>query len=466
VAFTFPVAPTVAVGDEITSTQLVGLANAVNARLRSGIADGAERVAYLTRNAFLQMVNPSGDVWSPQSHFFTQRQAADPEHAEWPEGEPGEDNGATVGSNWPTYIYGAAALDLDSEAVRLTDPNYGLPVEPAGPTILDHWRLGQQQRGAYDPATGALASPAFTAARAYAAIRWRWWSPQGASFGGYFASPALHVTPCEDPDATDGYPAPPNFDLFFTNLLTAATTTYPGTCQDGPSLSVPGMYDLHVYAWGESPWAYYVLLNDGTLDELSKTEWVIGPFSGEPRLARAWGSHFERFMHRFAGEFRGVEANEQAMRGRSSTKYKLAADFGRILRQQYLLAPQRGVQVGDTIEAQYISATLGVGQSLGPLTAAEGCVFAALLADGSTASPSAPVSATGANGLALGGVGVSPASPYQVLTFHPAPTQLTITAGTGFSGGVTVEVLELLEYTPGPWDVFLLMRVGGARMSP
>ena len=453
-SLTYPVAPTVAAGDAITSTQLAGLADAINARLRCGLGDGAERVAFLTRNAFLQLQNPSGDVYLPQSHFFTQRQMADPEHTEWPEAEVGEDNGATTGSNWGAYVFGSEAIDLQSEAVRLTDPIEGFITTPASTGTLDLWQLGKQQRGAYDPVTGAIACPAFTAAREYSKIRWRWWSPQGASWGGYFPSPALNVTACEDPDASDSYPAPPNFNVFFTNLSTGATTSYPGTCSDGPSLSVPGMYDDHIYAWGETPWAYYVMLNNGTVDELSKTEWIIGPFSGEPRLGRAWAGMFERFGHRFAGEFRGVEANEKAMRARSVTRYKLAPNFRAIVSSQYLLAPQNGTQSGNEIPPIYQSAALGRGQST-VMTAADGMVFAGMLVTGSGS-----VSVTDQDGAAVG----SASGLASVGVFSPTAASLTLTASDSTSS-VQVELLELLPYTPGPWDLFMMFRVGSARLA-
>lgn len=453
-SLTYPVAPTVAAGEAITSTQLAGLANAINARLRCGLGDGAERVAYLTRNAFLQLQNPSGSVYLPQSHFFTQRQMAEPEHTEWPEGEAGEDNGATTGSNWGAYVFGNDDIDLQPEAVRLTDPVEGFITTPASTSTLDLWQLGKLQRGAYDPTTGAIACPAFTAAREYSKIRWRWWSPQGASWGGYFASPALNVTPCEDPNASDGYPAPPNFNVFFTNLSTGATTSYPGTCSDGPDLSTPGMYDDHIYAWGDTPWAYYVMLNNGTVDELSKTEWIIGPFSGEPRLGRAWAGMFERFGHRFVGEFRGIEPNEKAMRARSTARYRLAPNFRDIVRRQYLLAPQNGTQSGNEITAIYQSASLGHGQSA-MMNAASGMVFAGMLVTGSGS-----VTATDSDGDVVG----SASGPASVAAFDPTATSVTLTASDS-SSGVQVELLELLPYTPGPWDVFMMFRVGGAVLA-
>lgn len=457
-SYSWPLAPTVSPGEPITSTQLAGLANAWNARLRSGIGDCAQRVHYYTRNAFLAMVNPSGDVPWPQSHFLYQRQAPEPENAEWPDGEPGFDNGAAIGSNWPAYVFGSEDLGINDEATRLNDPTYGgLPVDPGGTTGRHYWELGKAQRGAYDAGDGAIACPAFTAARSYAAIRWRWWSPQGSSFGGYFPTPEVSATPCEDPNTSDDYPPPPNLDVFFTNLEDATIKSYAGTCSDGPDLSTPGMYDSHVYAIGYAPWAYYVVLNDGTVEELPTNLWVEGPYTGEPKLSRRWGNHLERSMHRFAGEFRGVEANEQAMRGRSRDYARKAADFRRIVGRQYLLAPARGIHGGGYVTPIYHTLTVPAGGESAAITADAGFVLAAFMAEGDAG---AAVEALDASGAVLAQATANPGG--SIGTLHPAPESLRFRSVSG--GGVQIEVAELMQYTPAPWDVFLVMRLGGARL--
>lgn len=449
-SLTFHRANRVETGDPVTSGQLVDLALAFNDRLRSGIADGAERILYYTRNAFLNIDASAG---LPQSHFFTQRQTVDPEHSEWPTGGPGESNGAELGANFPAFVFGSESLGLVDEGRRLTDPLVGgMPVEPAANTPQGYWELGKRQRGAYDSTTGAMASPSFAAARAYAAIRWRWWSPHGSSWGGFFPSPAVSATPCEDPDTSDEYGPPVNFEVFFTSLADGVTVkAYSGTCQDGPDLSTPGMYDDHIYAIGYAPWAYYVMLNDGTLEELSTNEWVEGPYAGEPQLLRAWGNHFERFGHRFAGELRGSEANAQAMVGRTVTKASRAFNHGRFLRQQYLLAPSKGMQAGDEVVSEYLTLSMSPGAEQS-LFASAGFVFAAIFVIG-TGSVS-----VASGGQIIGTVAANAAG--RALALHPAPAEMILSS----TGSVHIEVAELLDYKPAPWDAILVSRIGAARL--
>ncbi len=163
---------------------------------------------------------------------------------------------------------------------------------------------------------------------------------------------------------------------------------------------------------------------------------------------------FERFGHKFAGEFRGVEPNEKAMRARSTVRYRLAPNFRDIVRRQYLLAPQNGTQSGSEITAIYQSASLGHGQSA-MMNAASGMVFAGMLVTGSGS-----VSVTDRDGAAVG----SASGPASVGVFSPTAASLTLTASDSTSS-VQVELLELLPYTPGPWDLFMMFRVGGARLN-
>ena len=163
---------------------------------------------------------------------------------------------------------------------------------------------------------------------------------------------------------------------------------------------------------------------------------------------------FERMGHKFVGEFRGVEPNEKAMRERSVTRYKLAPNFRDIVRRQYLLAPQNGTQSGNEITAIYQSASLGHGQSA-MMNAASGMVFAGMLVTGSGS-----VTATDSDGDVVG----SASGPASVGVFDPTATSITLAASAD-STGVQVELLELLPYTPGPWDLFMMFRIGSALLA-
>ena len=105
-----------------------------------------------------------------------------------------------------------------------TEPDAGgIPLwyEGAYPTTpLEWWELAKQQRGAWDPSTGALASPAFSAARSHYRIAMSPRSPHGHAYGGYLPTPYLAGEPCEDPDTEDDRPAPPNLvhDISISHL--------------------------------------------------------------------------------------------------------------------------------------------------------------------------------------------------------------------------------------------------------
>ena len=430
---TFPTSPRVTPGEPLRAGHLQGLSSAINARLRSGIADGVPRIGYYWRNLALQ----AGVSDTSQAQFWTHRH------------DGGDSPPPETGSILPAFTFGTGAVD--AEAVRLN----GLPLAPGGTTASDYWALGKSQRGAWDPESGAISSPSFTAARGYSGIRWRWWSPQGAAWGGYLPSPALLGTSCEDPNTSDDIPAPPNYALYLTSLRTGyADIAFDGTCQDGPDVSTPGMYDSHVYAWGDTPWSYVVQLNDGTVTEYSKAHYVEGPYTGDPRLRRTWARGIERIMSHFAAEFRGVDGNAGVAR---SNWWRKALDFQRFLRAQYLLAPARGTTMGDSIVDHYPTQTLSTKPSPVLLPAA-GCVFAACLVSGAVRDTVTIEAVDGE--VVISTTALTPDTSSVVMVWHPTPSSLSFSMDRN-AGRVTVEVAELMDYRPGPWDWLLVTRIGG-----
>jgi hypothetical protein len=454
----FPSAPRVAVGERVRASDLRALADSANARLRSGIGDGVARIGYYYRNAALSLQRPAGLDYYPQADYWYRQQFASSDTA-WPGGETGVDSGADTGSILPAYVFGSDEIDLDSEAARLTGPD-GMPLTPATLDARGYWDLGKEQRGEWDPETGAIASPSFTAARAYAAIRWRWWSPQGASWGGYHPRPEIGPD-CEDPDASDLIGPPTNYLFTLTSLRDGyPDIAFDGSCQDGPDLSVPGMYDTHVAAWGEAPWAYYVLLNDGTLTEYSKAHYVEGPYTEAPYARRQWGQHLERIFSHFASEFRGVTQNEKAIDGKPKSWCAKSFDFRQFLRSQYLLAPARASTMGDWLNPVYPvrNVTVTPSPSLFP---DDGCCLAAALVEASHPSRATTVQALDGDGAVIASVGVTPETPAATMRFHPCPAELRFQC-TEYVGPISVEVAELMEYWPAPWDWFLVLRISGA----
>jgi hypothetical protein len=165
-AISFTRAPTVASGDKITSAQYRALARAFNDRIRSGVGDPVFRVCWYMLQAARQIRNSDGALAFPSNaEFFEFYQHIDPTDGEWPLAGPGETEGTNVASVLGEFVFGSEGRDLYSEAERTTDPAAG-GIDMLAPTSnVERWIVGKLQRGAYDAATGALASPSFKAAR-------------------------------------------------------------------------------------------------------------------------------------------------------------------------------------------------------------------------------------------------------------------------------------------------------------
>src|ERR1051325_11721875 len=114
---TFTKAPTVAVGDPVTSTQFATLAKAFNDRLRSGLGDPTWRIHYYWLSLFRQVRNSDegGFLFPPLAEFFTAGyQVLDPTQGDWPVTGPGEPEGSNVACQIMAYVFGADAIALDS----------------------------------------------------------------------------------------------------------------------------------------------------------------------------------------------------------------------------------------------------------------------------------------------------------------------------------------------------------------
>lgn len=214
-ALTFTRAPLVEAGDRITSTQFAKQADAWNDRLISGIGDGPWRLVFYFLNLFRQVRNSDGFLsFPPPQEFFDIYQHINPEEARWPEAGPGDPEGANVANPMNAYVFGATALDLESE----TDRYANLIFLQAPPNEKSAWEYAKQQRGAVDPTTGALASPAFLVARSHFRIRYNAQrSPHGLSYGGFLPTPNYLGQCVEDLPSSD-FPPPSNFLVRFSKL--------------------------------------------------------------------------------------------------------------------------------------------------------------------------------------------------------------------------------------------------------
>lgn len=349
-AIEFTRAPTVEVGDSITSTQFANLAAAFNDRLRSGIADGPWRIFFYFLGMFRQVRNPdeTGTAFPPNDEYFQIYQTLNPTEAEWPVSGPGDPEGANVASQMNAFVFGADAFNLDEEPDRL--PDWLVATDPM-PSQAQIWEAAKNQRGGYDPDSGGLASPTYDAAREHWKIRYNRTSPHGNSYGGFIPEPEVSMTGCEDPDLTDGIPAPRNYLIKFTSLVDGSVDTFPGSCQPNP---IGSSYDDHVAFVLTLPWAYFVVTNDGTIYVYPQRDWIEGPYTGEGVLQKRENGAVNRMLNNFVREFRGADGQ------RESQRYHLqnAFDFQRFFTSQYRLAPNLGTETEDLISVAYPRVTV------------------------------------------------------------------------------------------------------------
>lgn len=488
-AVQFERTPRVTPGEPVSSSQLAGLANAINGRLLSGLGDPTFRLRQFWLGAFRNLRNPdsSGFLYPATAEFFERYQMLPPEAGEWPATGPGLPEGINVSHPFGAYLYGHEGADVDDEATALNQVPISLDGVPPS-TPLEFWEIAKRQRGAFDPDTGAENCPAWEAARRYANIRVPWWSMLGKSYGDWLPSPDLLATPCDDPDTTDGYPAPPNLEIKFSALHSGVSdTTFDGTCQPGPSISPSTKYNTHVAGIIEDDLAYYVVIWDGTVYVLSREDYLEGPYDGPARLAHTDGQQLLRGLHAFAREFRGTLQN-----GYPGTVWRIAAgwnadafDAQRFLTTQHRCAPQRGREIAGILVPDYRG---GRWLPDGNLVAAPG---AQASLDGGV--PQLDIHAdcvtTGyavqAVGLARptriecvsGGavVGVTTLTPQagqaEALTWfgdHADHRTLAWRLPEGAqwndpAGFIAVESTELMAYKPRIWDLMLICRLGGVR---
>lgn len=341
-AITFTRAVEVAEGQAITSTQLATLARAFNDRLRSGLGDGPWRIFFYWLSVFRQVRNPdeTGYAFPSLGEFFEIYQHISAQDAEWPVTGPGDPEGANVASQMNAFVFGSDAFEIADESDRFAALVWP-QTEPSPRTAWDH---AKQQRGAIDSRTGGIASPALYVARAHNEIRYGSRSPHGMSYGGWLPLPE-EGAPCEDPNPGDDVAPVPNYRIKFTNLNDGSTVTYDGSCEP----AVFDSYPTHVAFVARMSWAYYVFLNDGTLDVYSTTDWVEGPYEGEGRLQKAENGALGRILNNFIREFRGTEHQRKT----ETVHLSHAFDFQRFFTTQYHLAPQYGIEVDGFVDPIY-----------------------------------------------------------------------------------------------------------------
>lgn len=427
-----------------------------------------------------QVRNPdeSGYLFPSRSEWLEVYAHVKPSDYVWPTAGPGEPEGVNVASVLGEYVFGSESSGVDAEDERLMQvPTWANGATAPPETPLDYWSLAKDQRGAYDPATGLLISPAQSAAAAHFRITRGGLSPHGQAYGGFVPTPE-YVGDC--PDGTSTTAATPQYVIKFTNLKTGEEITYPGTCPET---------DGHVsFIYEFKPFTIYigVWVNNGidpptvTLDTLPYSDWIQGPYTGGNRLSKTPGEHMARVLNKFAADFRGTP-DQRAKRQWNRYAFNVQ-DF---LSSQYLLAPARGTQSSaDSIATDYPRLELygatrfSAGQRLRAsggayeIEAQLGFVFCSMFIGVAALANDAAFEVL-VDGISVKRVDLTPDNASDVVVFSnaiPSGVKVSIRCASEVrlsdsSGGIIAELAEVVSYKPGSHDLWLVLRQGGARVS-
>ncbi len=462
-AVAFTTAPTVAVDAVPTSAMYRAQRMAMNDRLRSGLAE-TWRIIFYFYGFWRNLRNPVifEDVITsqpPDAEALEVYANLDPADASFPIAAPGTDEGINVVNPIGAFVFGAAALDLDSEDARLAD----IPVPAAG-SPSSFWHIRKLQSGGYDPVTHNLGAPALEIAVKHSYIRYRTTGVFGNSYGGYVPSPKLATQPYCDP--ADEENSPLDYELKFTALKAGLPDYVWSSC------------DTSVY-YGTT---FYYIIHAGTPIILLKKNYLEGPYSDAGMLHKMSGDQLQRILiNSFIRDFRGSEDQLASDLEKSSVKCRWkemphAFDFQKFFTQQYLLAPNRAATTGDVLTPLYPKVVFSDNAPSGTVGTFE--------AGGASHSYTTGFVLTGAlvtaSGLVAGTVieirdgstllkRVSVGDNHdQVIQFPDAPTPaslsvvLTSDLIMAAGGNVSVEFTELLAYKPEISDAYLLLRLAGA----
>lgn len=494
-AITFPKAPRVSPGDKLTAAQMIALANAFNARERSGLGDYHWRSVKYEANAFLQVRNSDefGNM-PPMGEFFWLYQLLDGENdpGEWPAMGPGEPEGANVVSPFCAFTFGVELAGYPGEEGRISDPAFPLWLGFNPPaTNEEFWTLGKYQRGAIDFQTGEQNAPAIECARSAQYLNYgNLMTPYGKGHGGFFPTPN-ELSPSCGSDESTGIDIP-SFEIFFTALAAGVPTsgyhgtlstngegkavvTYSGSCPYWTEFPAPG----HVQAIVRFPDAYFVAVLNGSMqvvwDVFPTETWIEGPYTNDGTLSRYDGQHIARGVWAFVNDFRGTPAQ------RNPDDFdieKIAFSFQEYHSRQNLLSPNRGAGGAFGLSPIYpfCKSTPAEKVKKGSLFTFttpirgtsyayhSGYVLAGMFAKATGLA--APVLLHVKDGpTILQTISLSPDAP-TALHYLPnavTPKKLLVEfategAFTDASGQIVLEFTEQLAHKPNYWDAYLLLR--------
>lgn len=470
---TFTRIPTVTAGDPVTSTEMIALADGINDRIKSGFGDATRRIHFYMAAIWRAIRNPdsSGFLFPPVDEFRFIYEHFQPTDYEWPLTGPGEPEGTNVSNVMGSFVFGNETLDVSPEDDRLSNPMAGgVDMDFGTGSALELWLLAKRQRGAIDLSTGAVASPAFDAAKSHFSIIQSARSQHGNAYGGYIPTPE-YLSDCPNPD-DDGI-----FQLIFTPVVDGLPTlTFEGFCESEPS---------HVATILRYPnEAYVIVQNDGTVTTLKWNEYIEGPYEFGNRLAKTWGNNLNRVLNFFASEYRGTQEQRDSEDAGQERWLSSAFTTHEFLTTQYHLAPQKGTQSGDVVTAEYPrwelnnSTTQPTGTVIPKIgggttfATSAGFLTVSVLVHSSQLLGSATVQIVDGD-TTIQTVVLDAETPTRIVTFDArrmTSLRFILQSNALFSAasstaGIFCEATELYEYKPQLWDLALLLRLCGSRIE-
>ena len=272
-------------------TDLAKVARGLGERMRSGVADAAERIYYAISTGTRIIKCPAEGATAEIDEWLAGLHMIKPAEASWPSADVGEDGGINPGTPIALFAYGSQEVSQcggssDEDGVPDEETRL-LPVDPMltpDATLEDLWNLHAGNRGAIDPDTMAYASPALSAADASAGVRYASTGYYGNRYGGW-----QPIAEFGDPDWCDDGLAGVRRIFRFTRLSDGHVVEY----QDG-NCAEPQVGGTYVLEYEE----YYLVLvrtapETYEVTRYEKSEWIEGPYNrgGRCRGARQIRTH-------------------------------------------------------------------------------------------------------------------------------------------------------------------------------
>jgi len=479
---TFKIAPILDSGSVPLASSMATLAEAFNTRLRSGVGDGTKRIHQYVNNLTRQIRNPSDEGNFPslgEFPMYYQMLDYDTTPSIYPLTEAGDYEGANLAAPANQFVFGIGNEETGTpgEGDYLTIFDFFNTTE-SGSAAIAHWNLAKQQRGAYDPNTGAQSAPMFTLAQRYFRFTFPEWSRHGKAPGGYLPTLQQASTPCTitNTDSGETYYIP-NWIYKFKPLITGLTPyTGSGTCGLDSNLDdkwkQTGGQSTDIAAVLDYPFAWYVYQYDGEFYTFRKTDYVLIKDGGGV-LAREPGEQIERLMiNSFIADYRGTaDQRNQTCFETPYIDYAFAnEDF---YTSQYQLAPAYGVESGEYINASYPSYTWVTSQASGSsqlvVDIPSGFRLGGQLITLDKLTDDVSIRIMRGDEI-LSHFTASKASGSMVETFLNGPNSGSISyqftsplSFTDASGFLKVETSILLDYKPEIWDGYAMIRLSSAQ---